>query len=198
MKTKFAIALAIGGTLLFTALSSCTGPLGRAGYESAPYTTVKTDGAFEVRDYPEIVVATATMKNGNNNQNSGFMSLFRYISGKNEAEQKIAMTTPVFSKTGGDLQEMSFVLPEEVAKDGAPKANNDNIAVSKRQAGRFAVYRYSGRWTEARDKKARQTLAKWAKDQDLTLTSVMEKASYDPPFTPPFMRRNEILARLDK
>ena len=74
MKTKFAIALAIGGTLLFTVLSSCTGPLGRAGYESAPYKTVKTDGAFEVRDYPEIVVATATMKNGNNNQNSGFMN----------------------------------------------------------------------------------------------------------------------------
>ncbi|MDA7649762.1 heme-binding protein, partial [bacterium] len=152
---------------------------------------------FEIREYPEIVVATATMKNGNNNQNSGFMSLFRYISGKNEADQKIAMTTPVFSRTGGDLQEMSFVLPEKVAEDGAPKANNNNIAVNKREAGRFAVYRYSGRWTEDRDKKARQTLAKWIGKQKLTLTSVMEKASYDPPFTPPFMRRNEILVRID-
>ncbi|MCX8238864.1 MAG: heme-binding protein [Akkermansiaceae bacterium] len=197
MKTKFLIALAVGVTLLFAALSSCAGPLGRGGYESAPYTTVKTDGAFEIRDYPEIVVATATMKDGNNNQNSGFMSLFRYISGKNEAEQKIAMTTPVFSKTGGSLQEMSFVLPEEVAKEGAPKANNNNITVTKRQAGRFVVYRYSGRWTEARDKKARETLAKWAKEQDFTLRSVMEKASYDPPFTPPFMRRNEVLARIE-
>jgi DNA gyrase inhibitor GyrI len=198
MKTKSSIALAIGGALLFTVLFSCSGPLGRGGYESAPYKTVSTDGAFEIRDYPEIVVATATMKKGNNNQNSGFMSLFRYISGKNETEQKIAMTTPVFSKTGDDLQEMSFVLPEEVAKDGAPKANNNNIAVSKRQAGRFAVYRYSGRWTEARDKEARQTLAKWIDEQNLTLMSVMEKASYDPPFTPPFMRRNEILVRIDE
>ena len=107
------------------------------------------------------------------------------------------MTTPVFSTSGGDLQEMSFVLPEEVAKDGAPKANNQNIAVTKRQAGRFAVYRYSGRWTEARDKEARETLAKWVKEQELTLKSVMEKASYDPPFTPPFMRRNEIMVRID-
>ena len=198
MKIKFPIVLSIGGALLLTVLFSCSGPLGRGGYESAPYKTISSDGAFEIREYPEIVVATATMKNGNNNQNSGFMSLFRYISGKNEAEQKIAMTTPVFSKTGGDLQEMSFVLPEKVAKDGAPKANNSNIAVSKRQAGRFAVYRYSGRWTEARDKKARQTLAKWAEDQSLNLTSVMEKASYDPPFTPPFLRRNEILVRIDE
>ncbi|MBT6166109.1 MAG: heme-binding protein, partial [Verrucomicrobia bacterium] len=44
----------------------------------------------------------------------------------------------------------------------------------------------------------RQTLAKWAEDQSLNLTSVMEKASYDPPFTPPFMRRNEILVRIDE
>ena len=77
MKTKFSIALAIGGALLFTVLFSCSGPLGRGGYESAPYKTISTDGAFEIRDYPEIVVATATMKKGNNNQNSGFMSLFR-------------------------------------------------------------------------------------------------------------------------
>ena len=81
---------------------------------------------------------------------------------------------------------------------GCWKANNNNIAVSKRQAGRFAVYRYSGRWTEARDKEARQTLAKWIDEQNLTLMSVMEKASYDPPFTPPFMRRNEILVRIDE
>ena len=198
MKTKITIALAIGGTLLLTALSSCAGPLGRSGYESAPYTTVKKDGAFEIRDYPEIVVATTIMADGKNKQNSGFMNLFRYISGKNEAEQKIAMTTPVFSKTGGDHQEMSFVLPDDVAKNGAPKANNDNVTVTKREAGRFVVYRYSGRWTEANDKKAREKLTKWAKEQELTLTSVMEKASYDPPFTPPFMRRNEILARINK
>lgn len=198
MKTKITIALAIGGTLLLTVLSSCAGPLGRSGYESASYTTVKTDGAFEIRDYPEIVVATTVMTNGRKNQNSGFMSLFQYISGKNEAEQKIAMTTPVFAKTGGDRQEMSFVLPDEVAKNGAPKANNNNVTVTKREAGRFVVYRYSGRWTEANDKKAREKLAKWAKEQKLTLSSVMEKASYDPPFTPPFMRRNEVLARINK
>ena len=198
MKTKFAIAITFGATLLCSALSSCAGPFGRGGYESAPYTAVKTDGAFEIRDYPEIVVATTTMSGDKDNQNSRFMSLFKYISGKNETEQKISMTTPVFSKTDGDRQEMSFVVPKEVAQSGAPKANNKNITVAKRQAGRFAVYRYSGRWTEARDKKARATLAEWAKTQKLTLTSVMEKASYDPPFTPPFMRRNEILVRINK
>jgi DNA gyrase inhibitor GyrI len=195
MNKKFAIAFALGGILLCSALSSC---VGRGGYESAPYTAVKTEGAFEIRDYPEIVVATNTMPGNKRSQNSGFMSLFRYISGQNEAKQKIAMTTPVFSKTSGDRQEMSFVLPDEIAKNGAPKANNNRITVNKRQAGRFAVYRYSGRWTEARDKKARETLAEWGKAQQLTLTSVMEKASYDPPFTPPFMRRNEILVRINK
>ncbi|YCM42486.1 heme-binding protein [Verrucomicrobiaceae bacterium 227] len=198
MKTKFALAITVGASLLCSALSSCANPLGRGGYESAPYTAVKTDGAFEIRDYPEIVVATTTMAGEKGNQNSGFMSLFKYISGKNETKQKISMTTPVFSKTDGERQEMSFVVPKEVAQTGAPKADNENVTVTKRKAGRFAVYRYSGRWTEARDKKARETLAEWTKTQKLTLTSVMEKASYDPPFTPPFMRRNEILVRIKK
>ncbi len=132
MKIKFPIVLSIGGALLLTVLFSCSGPLGRGGYESAPYKTISSDGAFEIREYPEIVVATATMKNGNNNQNSGFMSLFRYISGKNEAEQKIAMTTPVFSKTGGDLQEMSFVLPEKVAKDGVRRRTSRGASSSSK------------------------------------------------------------------
>jgi len=196
MKKKITLLLGLGAALLLSVVCSCSGPLGRAGYESAPYQVVESDGAFEIRDYPEIAVATATLKSGNGDQNSGFMNLFGYISGKNEAEQKIAMTTPVFSQQNKDQMEMSFVLPEEVAREGAPKANDQRITVSKREAGRFAVYRYSGRWTEEREQEAREALAKWAHKKKLKFSSTMEKANYDPPFTPPFMRRNEILVRI--
>jgi len=196
MKKNFTIASAIGLSLLSTAISSCAGPFGRGGYESAPYTTVKADGAFEIRDYPELVVATVSMPKKDSDQNSAFMTLFRYISGKNEAEQKIAMTTPVFAVTEGEQQGMSFVVPKDVAESGAPKA--DNITITKRPAGRFAVYRYSGRWTKALNTQARQELVKWTKEQKLTPTSPMEKANYDPPFTLPSMRRNEVLVRIKK
>ena len=198
MNTNFIIASTIGLTLLSTTISSCAGPNRRGDYESAAYTTVKSDGAFEIRDYPELVVATAAMPKNGRNQNSAFMTLFRYISGKNKADQKIAMTTPVFANTEGDQPEMSFVVPADVAKSGAPQANNSNITITKRPAGRFAVYRYSGRWTKAREAQARETLVKWTKEQELTPTSAMEKASYDPPFTLPSMRRNEILVRIKK
>lgn len=186
----------VGGVLLSAVISSCAGPLGRGGYESAAYTTVKSEGSFEIRDYPELVVATTIMKNDDDNKDSAFMRLFGYISGKNESGEKIAMTTPVFASSDDDEEAMSFVVPKEVADTGAPQANSKKIAVSTRPAGRFAVFRYSGRWTEANEKAASEKLTKWMKEQKLEATSTMEKASYDPPFTPPFMRRNEVLVRI--
>ena len=58
--------------------TSCAGPVERDNYESPQYSAVVTDGAFEVRDYPEVVVASAPMGAGRR-QNSAFMMLFRYI-----------------------------------------------------------------------------------------------------------------------
>ena len=72
MKIKFPILLAIGGALLLTVLFSCSGPLGRGGYESAPYKTISSEGAYAIREYPDIVVAPATMKNGSYD-NAGFL-----------------------------------------------------------------------------------------------------------------------------
>ena len=88
------------------------------------------------------------------------MNLFGYISGKNEAEQNEGKTTSVFSQLNKEQMEMSVVLPEEVARQGAPKGNDQRSTVSKREAGRIAVYRYSGGWTKEREQEARETLAK--------------------------------------
>ena len=169
---------------------------GRGDYESPNYKVVKSDEAFELRDYPAMIVATASMKSEGGNRNSAFMGLFRYISGGNEAEQKIAMTTPVITTTENGSSAMSFVVPAEVAKAGAPNANNPDIKVAERSAGRFAVYRYSGRWTEANESAAREKLEGWLKMQGLKTEGSMEKASYDPPFTLPALRRNEVMVRV--
>jgi hypothetical protein len=135
---------------------------------------------------------------GAGRKNGAFMELFRYISGDNVKEQKIAMTTPVFGTMKGETRDMSFVVPEEIVKAGVPEASNPDIKISKRQAGRFAVYRYSGRWTEARETDAQTKLAAWMKSKGLTAEGGFEKANYDPPFTPPSMRRNEVLVRIKK
>jgi len=98
----------------------------------------------------------------------------------------------------GETRDMSFVVPEEIVKAGVPESSNPDVKISKRQAGRFAVYRYSGRWTEAREVDAQTKLAAWMKSKGLTVEGGFEKANYDPPFTPPSMRRNEVLVRIKK
>jgi DNA gyrase inhibitor GyrI len=195
MKTNILTLLAAGGILL-TSLAVTAAAAGRDKYESPSYKVVKNDGAYEVRDYPSVVVASASMAANDGKRNSAFMSLFRYISGQNEAAQKIEMTSPVFTDTEGKKPSMSFVVPAAVAKAGAPKANNPDIAITKRKAGRFAVYRYSGRWTTKKEAAARAKLMAWISGEGLTATGTVEKANYDPPFTLPAFRRNEVLVRV--
>ena len=171
---------------------------GRGKYETAAYEVAKKDGAFEIRNYPTLVVASAPMS-ARSESNSAFRSLFQYISGKNQSGEKIAMTTPVFTtpkagNDGGGL--MSFVVPAEVAKAGAPKANSKSVSVTTRAAGTFAVYRYSGRWTKSREQTAQNRLQNWLKENKIKAVGSFEKANYDPPFTPGFLRRNEVLVRI--
>ena len=195
MKTTRILSSLTAVTILLVAPFAMAG---RGDYETPNYKVVKNDGAFEVRDYSEMMVVSAPMKSADGNRNGAFRQLFGYISGKNETKQKIAMTTPVITSSNDNGGAMSFVVPQEVAQAGAPDANNTELVISKRSGGRFAVYRYSGRWTEARDKVAREKLIGWAKGQKLSVKGSVEKASYDPPFTLPAFRRNEVMVRIGK
>ena len=116
----------------------------------------------------------------------------------NETDQKIAMTTPVFSSKEGEKKAMSFVVPADVVAAGVPAATGDQVAVAKRAKGRFAVYRYSGRWTTARETEARAKLMAWVGEQKLSPRGGVETANYNSPFTLPFLRRNEVLVRLQE
>jgi hypothetical protein len=195
---KRLIVLAVAPLLIWSSLALSADLFGRSKYESAGYEVLQSDGDFEVRKYPELVVVSAPMKS-ESGKNNAFRQLFQYISGGNEKGEKIAMTTPVFTTPdagagGGGV--MSFVVPVDVAKAGAPKASGKGVAVAKRKPGKFAVYRYSGRWTERREKAAREKLEAWLKKSSQKAVGKFEKANYDPPFTPGFMRRNEVLVRI--
>lgn len=155
----------------------------RAGYETAPYTVVRSDGAFELRAYPELALVT-TRKDS---ENGGFMRLFRYISGDNAAGQKIAMTTPVFMQDDA----MTFVLPAAVAQGPAPASGE--VRLEKRPAVRMAVHRYSGARSPIADEAALAKLRAWMAQRGLQAGGPPVHASYDPPWTPGPLRRNEVL-----
>ena len=175
----------------------------RAGYESAEYKVVESDGTFEVREYPDLMLVATTTKIDAQGRDGSFMKLFRYISGANEFEQKISMTTPVFMENDKEKSEvqMGFVMPKEVAVEGVPSPTGPDVDVRKRAGGRFAVLRFSGRLNAKLAKESEGKLRSWMESKGLIAddsreSSGVESASYDPPFTPGPLRRNEVLIRL--
>lgn len=168
----------------------------RAGYESPDYRVEMESGPFEIREYPSMVLASTPMNGSEVNEDDSFLRLFRYISGRNESETKIAMTVPVFMTEGDDDAKMSFVTPREVVDAGTPEALDPKVEIETMSGGRFATYRFSGDWRSAHADAARQKLLDWTREQGLETAGEPILASYDPPFTPRFLRRNEILVRL--
>tara|TARA_R110002096_G_scaffold196404_15_gene379289 strand:- start:37 stop:624 length:588 start_codon:yes stop_codon:yes gene_type:complete len=168
-----------------------------ADYETAEYELIERDGKFEVRDYQPIVVVTTKMARGEDD--GSFGRLFKYISGSNEKEQKIAMTTPVFmpADADGKTEEMQFVVPEEVAKKGPPMPESSSVKIKKRAGGKFAVLRFRGRASDTDRKEQLSVLNGILNEKGLSSSSAPIFAGYDPPWTPGPMRRNEVLLKLN-
>ncbi|MEM7583720.1 MAG: heme-binding protein [Acidobacteriota bacterium] len=158
----------------------------RMGYESPEYQVELKDGPFEIRQYPEMLLASTPMLRDTSREDDGFMLLFGYITGANDTGEKIAMTTPVLTTEGDDGDRISFIAPQEMTRDEAPSAEDARIEIETMEAGRFAVYRFSGRWQPGEFGDAKQKLLAWIDQQNLTITGDTLTAGYDPPFTPPF------------
>ncbi len=166
----------------------------RAATETPDYQVIRTEGKFEVRDYPELRLATTTMPTGE--MNSGFGQLFRFITGNNQSAEKIAMTTPVLIDTADEKRTMSFIMPKLTIENGLPKPSGENITLGQIAPTRFAVLRFSGGRSVENEKKATAQLSQWLLSQKITAKGSPLFAYYDPPWTPTFMRRNEVLIRI--
>lgn len=191
-KRMFGVGFTVAVVLLLVA---CWSLFSRNAYESAEYTVLDQEGSIEIREYPELtLVSTQTARDLQGNDGS-FMRLFRYISGANESQQKIAMTTPVFMDDQ-DVSSMGFVIPKSVAAEGTPLPQSPEVTIHQRAGGRFAVIRFSGQLTPQRAEEQEMKLRYWMTSQDLVGVAQAEVAGYDPPFTPGPLRRNEVLIRL--
>jgi hypothetical protein len=177
--------------------------MARAAYESAEYKIVTSDGKFEVREYPDLMLVATKTNMDAQGRDGSFMKLFRYISGANESDKKISMTTPVFMENdkSDSAVQMGFVLPKDIAVEGVPIPTGEGVDVRKRVGGRFAVLRFSGQLNAKLAKESEAKLRTWMASKGLVAdesveSSGVETAGYDPPFTPGPLRRNEVLIRL--
>lgn len=164
----------------------------RAGYETAPCKVVKQDGNFELREYPPLVLAKTPMRGAD----GSFMRLFRFISGQNSEQKKIAMTTPVFFEGEQTNAAMSFVMPAGMTPTNAPKPNDNSVSIQQADGGRFAVLRFRGGRNAQSEAQALQKLQDWMKQEKLTSVGGPIYAYFDPPWTPGIFRRNEVMLRV--
>jgi hypothetical protein len=176
--------------------------------EEPGFQMLEKDGSFELREYAAHVVAqTRVEASFEDAGNIAFQRLFRYIGGRNVAQQKVAMTAPVTQSRGekiamtapvsqiadGRAFLVAFTLPSTYTLASAPKPLDPTIQIREVPAQLIACWRYSGRWTVANYRQNEALLRERIKARGLVARGEATLARYNPPFMPWFLRRNEVL-----
>ena len=162
-------------------------------YEEANYKVVKKNNIYEIRKYSDRLVIETSISN----EGSSFRKLFNYISGNNDKNEEIKMTTPVtqMQKTGN--MTMQFYLPSRFNKENIPSPSNPDVKILNIKGGYYAVIRYSGRASDKNFIKHKSILENELKKDNMIILSPPIKATYDGPFTLPMNRRNEAMFEIN-
>ena len=163
-------------------------------YEEPEYKLIETTDVYEIREYEERLAVKTTQSKS---QNGAFRRLFNYISGSNENSSKIAMTVPVIQSKDINGASMIFFLPKNFTKQSAPLPDGDNVELITVKGGFYAVTKYSGRSTDRNYIKHSNRLFKSLNKNNIITIGDPMMATYNGPFTLPFMRRNEAMYRVN-
>ena len=158
-------------------------------YEEANYEVTKKNEIYEIRKYSDRLAIEAEISN----QGSSFRKLFKYISGDNENNEEIKMTTPVTQIEKKGNMTMQFYLPSRFNKDNIPSPSNSDVKILNIKGGYYAVIIYSGRASDKNFIKHKNILENELKKDNISILSPPIKATYNRPFTLPLLRRNEAM-----
>lgn len=179
--------------------------------EQPKYKVVETDANIEVRDYPAMIVAEANVSGERDKAISeGFRTIADYIFGNNSSAQKVAMTAPVTQQGSekiamtapvtqqgdGHTWTVRFVMPSSYTMETLPKPKNPSVKLMQVAGKRFAVIRFSGLAGEDSLKRHTDELNKFVSVKNLKALSAPTYAFYNPPWTLPFLRRNEVMVEV--
>ncbi len=200
------------GALLVSTLATAVLPMPSHATEEPDYQVARELGDIQVRQYAAYAVAEVVVAGPASDAGSqAFPILAGYIFGKNKGERKFAMTAPVTQAAvpvklamtapvtqtvapGGFL--VQFVLPKGVTVASAPEPLDARVRLREVPPSQVAVIRYSGFWSESNYDEHLAKLQAALRTADLTWTGEPVYSRYNAPFTPWFMRRNEIWLRL--
>ena len=189
------------GIIFLALFSYITVSVPAMSYEEPKFTIIKKTDVYEVRRYETRTVAEVTY----GDEDSGFRVLFDYISGANKDIQEIQMTVPVTQSKeidmtapvtlseNNDQMVMRFFLPSRYSKQNAPKPTDKRVQIIDLPDEYFAIISYSGFASDSNFTKHHEELKAAMERDGLIATGPALKATYNSPFTPPFIRRNEAM-----
>ena len=178
--------------------------------EEASYDVLISQAPFELRHYAPTLIAQ-TVVNGDMDaaSNQGFRLIADFIFGNNvapgsEQAKKIAMTAPVtVEPQSGEARiaeakqwRIQFVMPQPYTLNDIPKPVNSAVHLRELPRKYVVVHRYSGLNTFAKVQEKTDQVLAWAKQQSLQVIGTPQLSRYDPPWTLPMFRRNEIMVEV--
>lgn len=165
--------------------------------EKLKYTTHYQDQNIEIRYYDEAVFAKVA-SNGDmfDGRNQHFSTLAGYIFGKNEASEKIGMTSPVLMHNEGDKSVMQFVMPSRYDMNTLPEPNDPSVELEKSEGFWAVTIRYGGYNNNSKFEKHKEKLDDFIRQNELPSSGELYFLGYDPPFRVTG-RTNEILVKLN-
>lgn len=188
----------IGLAVLAGAAALAAGPIMSRVKEPA-YSLVSTEGNIELRDYAPMVIAEVDVEGQRGEAaNAGFLLLADYIFGNNAPAEKLQMTAPVIQAPDNGRWKVRFVMPAEYTVETLPAPNNTQVSLIPLAAKRFAVIRFSGTSSSGNLDRHRERLMAYAQDKKLGSKGPPIMAFYNPPWTFPLFRRNEIMIEVEQ
>ncbi len=173
------------------------------------YQVIRAEGNIEIRRYDSMILAEVrTQGERNEAARAGFRILAGYIFGDNTVNQEIAMTAPVEQKTNKEIAmtapvqqqldenywQISFVMPSEYTLADLPKPNDERISLKELAPKTFAAIRFSG--TSSGLKEHEEQLRAFIKANNIKALDSPKYAFYNPPWTIPPLRRNEVMIEI--
>ena len=183
--------------IIITALVAW-GPIVSSKSEHAKYEVIQKSTSIEIRDYNSIIIAQVEipLKDRKAALSEGFRLIADYIFGNNITKEKIAMTVPVMQQEIENAWQIRFLMPSEYDMNALPKPSNQKVNILSLDKKRFAVISFLGLASDINISQNTEKLREFIKLNKLKSKKTPIYAFFNPPWTLPFLRHNEIMIEL--
>lgn len=190
---KILIIALVTGVVILAALAGNI----MSNVEQADYKLVRSKENIEIRDYSPMILAEVEVSAERKQAiKQGFRILADYIFGNNTSNKKIDMTAPVIQEqyTGG--WKIGFVMPKKYTLETLPKPNSKDVVLLSLSTRRFVTIRFSGLADDENIKQHIENLEAYILVEKLKPIGGIVLAFYNPPWTLPFLRHNEVMIEI--